>query len=272
MNIIFNLNRNKLGGHAAQKMCSAVFVLITKSRVASLFSSVVLVFGLMMPVTTFADTIAMIGTGSVANALGPRFASIGHQIVYGSRSPGSEKVMALVAATGNGASATTPAAAARQADIVVLAVPWAVAEEVALGLGDLSGKIIIDPINPRVIDDEGWADYPTYTSNAERIQILAPNAKVVKAFSTISVDTMIDPTLVDHPLTIPLVGNDIEAKQVVAEICEALGFETLDFGPVRYAHVLEGLYLLRGNARLSDNYFEWNFPASKRTNFSGRNP
>jgi predicted dinucleotide-binding enzyme len=265
MNNIFNLDRNKLGSRCAQKMSTALFVLIIKRRMVSFFTSLVLVFGLAMPATTFADTIAMIGTGSVGSALGPRFASIGHQIVYGSRSPDSEKVMALVEATGNGASATTPAAAARQADIVVLALPWAVAEEVTIGLGDLSGKIIIDPINPRIIDDEGWADYPTYTSNTERIQILAPNAMVVKAFSTISVDTMIDPTLVDHPLTIPLVGNDSDAKQVVAEICEALGFETIDFGPVRYAHVLEGLYLLRINARLYDNYFEWNYSTSKRT-------
>ncbi|HAY46659.1 MAG TPA: hypothetical protein DCY55_10320 [Gammaproteobacteria bacterium] len=252
MNNIFRLGKNKLVSQGAHKTCTALAAML------------ILVAGLVAPVATFADTIAMIGTGSVGSALGPRFASLGHQIIYGSRSPETEEVIALVKATGNDASATTPAAAAREADIIVLAVPWAVAEEVAIGLGDLSGKIIIDPINPRVFDDEGWADYPSYTSNAERIQILAPQAKVVKAFSTISVDTMIDPTLVDHPLTIPLVGNDADAKKVVAEICEALGFETMDFGPVRYAHVLEGLYLLRGNARLYDNYFEWNYPASKR--------
>jgi 8-hydroxy-5-deazaflavin:NADPH oxidoreductase len=253
MNNIFKLGRNKLASQRVQKSSTALVAIVA------------MMIGLITPATAFADTIAMIGTGSVGSALGPRFASIGHQIVYGSRNPETEEVAALVKTTGNGASATTPAAAAREADIVVLAVPWAVAEEVAIGLGDLSGKIIIDPINPRVFDDEGWADYPSYTSNAERIQILAPQAKVVKAFSTISVDTMIDPTLVDHPLTIPLVGNDADAKQVVAEICEALGFETMDFGPARYAHVLEGLYLLRGNARLYDNYFEWNYPASKRT-------
>ena len=151
------------------------------------------------------------------------------------------------------------------ADIVVLALPWTVAEEVVLSLGDLTGKILIDPINPRVVDEDGWADYPTYTSNAERIQILAPGAHVVKAFSTISVDTMIDLTLVDHPITIPLAGNDAAAKAVVAEMCEALGFETLDFGSVRYAHIIEGLYLLRVNSRLKDVYFEWNYPKSQRT-------
>ncbi len=75
---------------------------------------------------------------------------------------------------------------------------------------------------------------------------------------------MIDPTLLNHPITIPLVGNDAEAKAIVAEICQALGFETLDFGPVRYAHILEGMYLLRVNARINDVYFEWNYPKSRR--------
>jgi len=43
-----------------------------------------------------------------------------------------------------------------------------------------------------------------------------------------------------------------------------LGFETIDFGQVLYAHIIEGLYLLRANARLNDIYFEWNYPISKR--------
>jgi predicted dinucleotide-binding enzyme len=223
-----------------------------------------MLFSLTTPSTVLAETIAMIGTGAVGSALGPRFASLGHVIIYGSRTPDRADVQALVAATGGRASATTQAAAARDADIVVIAVPWTVAEQVVIGLGDLTGKIIIDPINPRVVGDDGVADYPTYTSNAERIQILAPGAKVVKAFSTISVDTMIDLTLVDHPVTIPLVGDDAEAKAIVAEICEALGFEAIDFGALRFAHVLEGIYLLRANARLNDVFFEWDFPRSRR--------
>jgi 8-hydroxy-5-deazaflavin:NADPH oxidoreductase len=245
-----------------ERMWTCVFY--GKSKVVSFVAVVILVLGLTGPLTAFADTIAVIGTGDVGSTLGTRFASIGHQIIYGSRTPERDDVQTLVAATGNGASATTPAQAARQAEIIVLALPWVVAEEVTISLGDLSGKIIIDPINPRLVDEDGWRDYPTYISNAERIQILAPNAKVVKAFSTFSLDTMIDPTIEDFPVTIPLVGNDSEAKAVVAELCEALGFETMDLGPVRYAHIVEGLYLLRTNARLNDNYFEWHFAPGRK--------
>jgi NADPH-dependent F420 reductase len=224
----------------------------------------VLCFVLAAPATVSAETIAVIGTGSVGSSLGPRFAELGHTVVYGSRAPDRADVKALVAATSENASAATPPEAAKGADIVLLAVPWNVAEDVLVSLGDLSGKIIMDPINPRLVDEDGWRDYPSYISNAERLQALAPRSKVVKAFSTISADTMRDPGIVDHPVTIPLVGNDADAKAVIAEMCHALGFETIDFGPVRYAHIVEGLYLLRSNSRLSDIYFEWNYPVRKR--------
>jgi predicted dinucleotide-binding enzyme len=221
-------------------------------------------FGFAAPLSAIAETIAVIGTGSVGSALGPRFAEIGYTVVYGSRTPQRDDVRALVTATSNGATATTPAKAAQMADIVLLAVPWTVAEDALISLGDLSGKIIIDPVNPRVITEEGLADYPSFVSNAERLQALAPRSRVVKAFSTFSSDTMVDPGLVNHPITIPIAGNDADAKSVVADICHRLGFETIDFGPVRYAHIIEGFYLVRMNARQDDIYFEWNYPKSKR--------
>ena len=95
----------------------------------------------------FADRIAIIGTGDVATALGPEFAAQGHTIVYGSRDPTREEVQDLVAKSGDGASVTTPRDAAEHADIVVLAVPGMLVEDITLGLGNLAGKIIIDPTN-----------------------------------------------------------------------------------------------------------------------------
>lgn len=202
-----------------------------------------------LPLAGRSETIALIGTGEVSGAFGPRFADLGHQVIYGSRSPDRPEVQELVRATGTGASAALPGEAAAQADIVMINVPWSVAEDVVLGLGDLAGKIVVDPINPRIVDEDGYRDYPTYTSNAERIQNLAPQAFVVKAFNTISADTMIDPDVLGHPVTIPIAGNDAAAKQTVAELAEALGYEAIDVGPVRYAHIVEGFYLLRSNAR-----------------------
>ena len=54
-----------------------------------------------------------------------------------------------------GASAAGQAEAAADADIVVLAVPGMLVEEITRNLGDLSGKIVIDPTNPLVMRDDG---------------------------------------------------------------------------------------------------------------------
>ncbi|MGD8810929.1 MAG: NAD(P)-binding domain-containing protein [Gammaproteobacteria bacterium] len=195
-----------------------------------------------------ADTIAIIGTGNVGSALGQRFAELGHTIVYGSRSPQRADVQALVAASGSNASATTQREAAQQADIVVLAVPATVAEELTTQLGDLSGRIVIDPTNPRIIAEDGLRDYAYADSLAERIQALAPGAFVVKAFSSLGAYTMLDPSLADGPVSIPIAGDDAAAKAKVAELTAGIGLHPVDVGPLRYAHVIEGLHYLRYNA------------------------
>jgi predicted dinucleotide-binding enzyme len=204
-----------------------------------------------------ADTIALIGTGRVAGALGPRFVEQGHDIIYGSRDPSRQEVRELVARTGREASAAGPAEAAAQADIVVIAVPGGVAEEVVRGLGDLSGKIIIDPTNRVDEGADGYRVHAVATSNGELIQALAPDARVVKAFNTLNYRTMADPGEAGGPVTIPLAGNDADAKATVAALVEGMGLEPIDLGPIRYAHVLEGMLVVWVNARIQGTPFEF---------------
>lgn len=196
-----------------------------------------------------AETVALIGTGNVGSALGRRFAEQGHTVVYGSRDPAAADVAALVRETGHGAVAVRPAEAAARSRVVVLAVPWTAAEDVVRSLGDLSGKIVVDPTNPRVMAQDGFADYPPLPdSNAERIARVAPGARVVKAFSTLGFETMLDPRVANGPVTIPLVGDDREAKEVIARLAREIGLEAVDVGPLRHARVIEGLHYLRANA------------------------
>lgn len=202
-----------------------------------------------VPQVAVAETIALIGTGNVGAALGRRFAEQGHTVVYGSRNPAAADVAELVRVTGHGAVALAPAAAAARSRVVVVAVPWTAAEDVVRGLGDLSGKIVVDPTNPRVAAADGFADYPPLPdSNAERIARLAPNAVVVKAFSTLGAETMLDPSLAHGPVTIPLVGDDRAAKAVVGTLAREIGLEAVDVGPLRHARIVEGLHYLRANA------------------------
>lgn len=195
-----------------------------------------------------AETIAIIGTGNVGSALGQRFSEIGHTVIYGSRSPMREDVQNLLILSGMNASVASPREAADQANIIVLAVPWDVAEEVIQGFGDLSGRIIIDPTNPRMIAEDGLRDFAMHDSNAERIQNLAPDSFVVKAFNSLGDYTMLEPELAGGPVSIPIAGDDANAKIVVAELISNIGFFPVDVGPLRYAHAIEALHYIRYNA------------------------
>lgn len=217
-------------------------------RMACLIPSAIL--ALMLQTIAFAETIAVIGTGNVGGALGPEFAALGHTIVYGSREPMREDVVALVARTGHGATAKQPRDAVVGADIVVLAVPGAAAEGIARSLGDLSGKIILDPTN-RVGrgGDHMMHDVPGKGSNAALIQAAAPGARVVKAFNTLNFAQMVDPETAGGPITIPLAGDDAEAKAVIAELVEGMGLHPHDIGPLDYAHVLEEMLVIWAQSR-----------------------
>ncbi len=193
---------------------------------------------------SLADTIAIIGTGDVAGALGPEFAAQGHTIVYGSRNPARDEIRALVARTGGDASATTPAQSVIGADFVVMAVPGAVVEAVTGNLGDLTGKIIIDPTNAIDRHAGGYLTLSYDTSSAEVIQGAAPGAHVVKAFNTLNWRTMVDPESSGGPVSIPLVGDNAEAKARVAQLVEGMGLEAIDVGPLRYARHVEGMLLI----------------------------
>jgi len=197
-----------------------------------------------------AETIAIIGTGNVAEALGPAFAAQGHRIVYGSRNPGSSKTQRLVGDTGENASATSPEAAVKEADIVVLAVPGMMVADITRGLGDLSHKIIIDPTNPlkrKLMTFQHGVD----TSNTEIIQEIAPNADVVKAFNTLNWKTMVDPASAGGPVSIPLAGDSRRAKRTVAKLVEGMGLEPIDVGGAENARWLEGMLILWINNRFS---------------------
>ena len=188
------------------------------------------------------SAIAVIGTGDMGDSFGPRLAALGYQVIYGSRNPTSDKVKALVALTGHDATATTQKAAAQQADVVLLAIPWPAMETVAQNLGDLGGKVVIDMSwPPSDVAEDGYARITIETSAAELIQGWNPDAMVVKAFLTVWSHVIDEPSSAGGPVSIPIASNYRYAKEITAQIAVDLGLDPVDAGPLRFARNIEAL-------------------------------
>lgn len=192
--------------------------------------------------------IGIIGSGNVGGTLGIRWAKGGHQVVFGSRDHKAEDLQQLLARAGSNAQAGRPQDAVKSGEVLLLATPWPATKEIVQGLGDLSGKVVIDATNPLLPGLSGLALGPT-TSAAEQVAGWARGAKVVKAFNTVGSNIMENPafgankTGQDKPVLF-FCGDDASAKAKVKQLVDELGFEGIDAGPLTQARLLEPFALL----------------------------
>lgn len=185
-------------------------------------------------------TIAVIGTGNVGGTLGMRLAACGYDVVFGSRRPDSDDVQTLVNRAGAHARATQPDEAVEGADVVFLATPWNATGAVLASLGALGDTVLVDCTNPI---RRGFS-LVAAPSGGEQVAAWSNSARVVKAFNTTGWENMADPDYGDHRLAMFYCGDDEEAKQTVASLIDALGFEPIDAGPLKRSAYLEALAML----------------------------
>jgi 8-hydroxy-5-deazaflavin:NADPH oxidoreductase len=218
-----------------------------------------------VPAQRASERIAILGTGKLGQALARCWVRTGHPIVFGSRTPDDERVKKVaqdiaagsgdardVSATSAGprsaapaVSVTTPRGAIAQADIVLFALPWRAVKDLVPTLGDLNGKIIIDPMNAALTITDGYPAPPTeLISLSEQLQALAPGAKVVKAFNTPTAANMLNPARAGGHVSIPLAGADVAAKSRVAALVSQIGLEPVDTGPLVAARYIEAMFLV----------------------------
>lgn len=199
--------------------------------------------GFIAPVAAAEDkpVVAMIGTGTLASTFGPAVGRAGYPVVYGSRDPARASVAALVKTTGSQASAASPREAAANAQIVILAVPRNVLDEVVAGLGNLDGKILVDVSGgTKRVAADGYLELIPGESNSERIQSRHANARVVRMNLPLMA-YFVDPMLAGTPPTVFLAGNDPAARAAVARLVFEMGLDPWDAGPLRFAQVFDAM-------------------------------
>ena len=91
--------------------------------------------------------IGVIGSGHIGGTLGKAWAAHGHEVMFSSRDPHSEKMQILLKEAGNNATAGTVSEALAFGDVIALAVPFDQAEAILTAAGDLHNKVVIDAMN-----------------------------------------------------------------------------------------------------------------------------
>ena len=189
--------------------------------------------------------IAIVGSGNMGAGLGKLWAEAGHQVIF-SYSRDDNKLRQLAALAGETASFGTPAEAVAQSEVIMLAVGLSVLEDVIYTMGALDGKVIITCVSGLQPDFSGQTiglATELKISVAERVQQLAPDAKVVEAFNITFAEIIASDSRQfgsDRP-SVFYCGDDLGAKKLAAGLVEDCGYEAVDAGALIVARSLETL-------------------------------
>ncbi|VVD31686.1 NADPH-dependent F420 reductase [Paraburkholderia dioscoreae] len=171
----------------------------------------------------------ILGAGFIGRAMATLAKQSGYEVMI-SNSRGPETLMSTAAAIG--CRVGTAREAAAFGDVVVVAVP--LRSYPALPAAELEGKIVIDTCN-YYPDRDGHIDvldqYAMTTS--ELMAGHLHGARLVKAFNAIlakDFETDGTPAGTPHRRALPMAGDDLAAKQVVAGILDQFGFDAVDAG------------------------------------------
>ncbi|MGA6201530.1 NADPH-dependent F420 reductase [Streptomyces avermitilis] len=177
--------------------------------------------------------IGIIGAGNIGGNLTRRLTALGHDVsVANSRGPGT--LTALAEETG--ATPVPVEEAARGAAVVVVTIPLKAVPDLPSGIldGAADDVAVIDTGNyyPRqrdgkidAIEDEGLTE--------SRWTARQFGHTVVKAFNGTYAQDILDrarPAGAPDRLALPVAGDDAAAKQVVRDLIDELGFDTVDAG------------------------------------------
>jgi 8-hydroxy-5-deazaflavin:NADPH oxidoreductase len=188
------------------------------------------------------------GTGDQGRGLAHRFAAAGNPVIIGSRSTDRAHTAAAEVHDGLGGGAAirglANADAAAEADVVIVAVPWEGHRDLLAALaGPLTGKIVIDCVNPLGFDKRGA--YPLKVdegSAAQQAAAVLPGSRVVGAFHHVSAVVLLDPQVAAVDLDVMVLGDDREATDLVQALAARIpGVRGIYAGRLRNCGQVEAL-------------------------------
>jgi NADPH-dependent F420 reductase len=191
-------------------------------------------------------TVAVLGgTGKEGSGLAMRWALHGYRVIIGSRDAERARTRAAEMNQQIGGDYLIGMGntdAAREADLVVLSVPYSAHRETLLSVKDeLAGKILVDVTVPLQPPKVRTVHVPEGKAAAlEAAALLGDGVRIVSAFQNVSAEKMQDPdTPVDCDVLVT--GDDAEAKAQVIKLVEASGMRGIDAGPLANAVAAESL-------------------------------
>lgn len=177
--------------------------------------------------------IGIIGSGMIGGTLAELLVPLGHEVrLANSRGPWSLREFV---ADHPGISPATIDEASRDADLVVLAIPFGRYRDIPADA--FAGRVVIDATNYYPDRDKRFPQLDDRsTTSTELVAAHLTGAQVVKAFNTIYFEHLRAQRRPDGPVderrALPIAGNDIAAKNVVAALIGELGFTPVDAGPL----------------------------------------
>jgi NADPH-dependent F420 reductase len=182
------------------------------------------------------------GTGDQGRGLARRFAAAGLSVILGSRDAG--RAQAAAATLPGGVRGADNVSCARDASVVVVAVPWAGHAALLRELPDeLAGKVVVDCVNPLGFDKHGaFAVEVAEGSACQQAAALLPASDVVGAFHHLSAVQLLDPDRATLDGDVLVVGDDRASTDLVQALAGLLpGMRGVYAGRLRNAHQVEAL-------------------------------
>jgi predicted dinucleotide-binding enzyme len=190
--------------------------------------------------TTGLNTVGIYGAGKAGTALARLTVAAGHRtLIAGSpRSSGLDLLLDVVVP---GAEATDARTLARQADILVLLVPFS--RHTELPFEEFDDKIVVDAMNYWApVDGHIQAVEADGRGTTEIVAEHNPRARWVKSFSHLGYhDLEDDPRPAGAPdrRAVAVVSDDRQAALVVADLVDRLGFDPITAGPLTRGRLLQ---------------------------------